>query len=160
VTRTVQVNSYGMPGPYKVNSHGTTATSTPPGQPKFPWGGFARTGDALAVPFIGGYRLGGDAIYEVNAVSVDAALAEDGDSKDDIDPATAASTKTPLEQLGRFCPLYETGTTAAYDDLTFKPDPLNPSAQPTQRHAWAADLFEYVTVTSPQDDYLPNVDPG
>jgi len=110
------------------------------GSNRFPYGGFARNGDMLAVPFIGAYRLreltgtgallnGGDVVLELSAAPIDAAMA------DDNDPATDA-----VEQIGRPCPLDDTN--AAWTHYNF-----------------ASDFFDYLTVLAPHDDFLPNTDP-
>jgi hypothetical protein len=142
-TRTLQVNNEGMPGPWKPNS--TNAAN-----PYHPCGGFARTGDILDVVYVGGYAVqGGGNGFEMNSVSLDSAYADDGDQADDVD-----GSRLPIEQLGRFCPIYLT----TYQDLAAT-KPLAAAPIATQRYAWARDLFEYLTTQCPQDDYLPNVDP-
>ena len=45
------------------------------GQPTYPYGGFARDGDALGVPFVGGYRLEGAAGTAADFVSLNLDLA-------------------------------------------------------------------------------------
>jgi hypothetical protein len=121
-TFTIQVNNDGWGGPNPV----TSGTGN-----MFPFGGFARNGDILEVPFIGAYRLstaGGTDVLTLNSVTMDSSLAEDGDASDDT-----------VEQIGRFSPLTRDGFTG------------------TDHYAWAAKLFDYLTVHSPADDYLPNV---
>ena len=143
----------------------------------FPFGGFARTGDLLAVPFVGSYRIEGSGFAEMNPVTLDAAFAEDGDAADDTD----VDGQSPFEQLGRFCPLYRaTGGTVTYNDFWGRPNPGAPGKPvgvPTgftaddtapayfatpingHRYAWAADFFDYFNVLSPQESFYPNVDP-
>ncbi|QOV91769.1 ComEA family DNA-binding protein [Humisphaera borealis] len=164
-TRTLQANSAGMGGPWKgiVSTNvGTFSPVTPPNAtlpdnttsaPAFPFGGFARTGDILQVTFVGGYRIEQGTFFEMNSISVDAAFAEDGDMNDDDQSGGTGATNS-LEQLGRFCPIVHGGI----DDVGGKPNPLAPLGN--QRYAWAADIFDYFSVLSPQDDYYPNIDPA
>jgi hypothetical protein len=61
----------------------------------YPYGQFARTGDALEVPFIGAYRVeSGGTLLEMNGITMDAAFA------DDLDAAT-----DKYEQIGKFVPI-------------------------------------------------------
>jgi hypothetical protein len=178
-----------------------------------PYGGFARNGDILQVPFIGSYtiRAYGDAASDrfLDMVSLpqDSTYAEDGDSDKvsptfdptvappdprttppgeladdyvkipDADPQHPTQTRSrPVENVGRFAPLfYPLGTYTYFDD--YAPLPLNVTPDHSKKHlvfwdqlgrlfnsSWryhfALDLFDYLDVRSPQDDYLPNVDPG
>ncbi len=187
-----------------------------------PFGGFGRNGDLLAVPFIGSYRIqvarnignngtiGGvpirELVLEMNAITMDAAMAEDTDVNDDpiVGPATNQITpdigEQGREQIGRFMPLRKTwlpvtaiaasgndpfannaepfdyaGNVAwlagngnfpvLYDDLV--PDILNGDVSAgaygftnLNRYRWASDLFDFFTVRSAADDYLPNVKPA
>jgi hypothetical protein len=142
-TRTLQVNSEGLPGPWKPGSTGATP-------PKFPFGGFARVGDLLAVTYVGAHRIGNDAAAaEMNSVSMDAAMAEDGDKDDNYEGNYS------LEQLGRFAPI----VFGSINDLEDRPSAAAPNAG-KHRYAWARDLFDYFTVNCPQDDYQANVDPA
>jgi len=62
-----------------------------------------------------------------------------------------------MENIGRFCPLYlEPGN--IYND--FAPPDSGSDVSKRWRYNFATDLFDFVDVRSPQDDYLPNVDPG
>ncbi len=116
----------------------------------FPFGGFARNGDMLQIPYVGAYRIremnpdgnlkyAQEVFLELNSLSMDTTRAEDGDSTDDAN-----------EMIGRFCPLNAAapnaypGTTALNQDY----------------YAWTSSLFNYLSVSVPSDDYLPNVDPG
>lgn len=156
-TRSLQVASYGMPGPWGENAPGTVAA--PPAAspqpsltaPVSPVGGFPRNGDLLQVTFVGRYTVEG-AFREMNSISMDSAFAEDGDKSDD-DESNGSGNGSPVEQLGRFCPIVR----GSINDLEGRPDPAVANAQ--HRYAWATDLFDYLSVISPQDDYLPNVDP-
>jgi hypothetical protein len=118
---------------------------------KFPFGGFARNGDILQVPFIGAYEIytldtsaspPTRSILELNSVTMDATI--------------AAAGLGGNEQVGRFCPITGTGSTV---------DPLiNPvSIPPTNAsvaYDWTRSLFDYLTVQSPRGDYLPQTDPN
>jgi len=70
----------------------------------FPFGGFARLGDMLHVPYIGSYTVSlpggaGGNILECNAATTDCAFADDGDPIDDA-----------VENVGRFCPTFIAGS--------------------------------------------------
>jgi len=93
---------------------------------QYPFGGFARNGDALNVPFIGAYRiklthwtLAGreysnaehvvepgepnySMVFELNAITMDSAMAEDTDP--DNHPRAGDTPATRTEQIGRFAP--------------------------------------------------------
>lgn len=164
-TRSLQVNNTGFGGPWKqVFTNSDPDYNLPPGSAggnpavsAFPLGGFARNGDILQVPFVGGYRIDSSGVIELNSISLDAAWAEDGDQQDD-DEANGTGAGNPLEQLGRFCPIVtRPGKVMAVDDLVLRPSPVAPLI--VHRYAWATDLFDYLSVVAPQDDYLPNVDP-
>ncbi|HSI34107.1 MAG TPA: hypothetical protein VK986_11010 [Tepidisphaeraceae bacterium] len=97
----------GMPGPFKAGSGGVG------GKAAFPFGGFARLGDVMHVPYIGSYKvsLAGatDTFVEVNAVTMDAVFAEDTDQYDDKFGATPGKFPEEVgvfpEDVGRFAPL-------------------------------------------------------
>lgn len=171
-TRCLQVNNFGMPGPwmppataadstyFRLPNNGVpgsrTITGVSTSVPPYPAGGFLRNGDILQVPYVGGYTiwlpsvdasLNPTAMVEMNSITMDSVFAEDGDFADDEDPTQAGKSR-PMEQLGRFCPLV---ADPAVDLI------LNPA---TNRYHWAVDLFDFLTVMSPQDDYLLNVDPS
>lgn len=62
--------------PFGADVSGTPVSTT--AQPAFPYGGFARAGDVLGVPFIGGYRISvGGAVQDITPVTLDAFFAED-----------------------------------------------------------------------------------
>ncbi len=91
-----------QPGPFQVNA----ATGN-----KFPFGGFARMGDILQVPFIGGYRVrkAGSTlatVVEMNSVTMDCSFADDLDNNDDSD-----------ENVGRFCPTNAFNSNATTADV-------------------------------------------
>jgi hypothetical protein len=115
---TTNLNAYtGAAGPYSVGWGGPN---------QYPFGGFARNGDILNVPFIGSYRIKltqwtlagtqyttideqvvepGDAdynlIFELNAITMDSSMAEDTDP--DNYPRTGDAPGVN-EQIGRFAP--------------------------------------------------------
>ncbi len=108
---------------------------------QFPFGGFARNGDILQVPFIGSYRVWTTNIntpLELNSVSIDSAFAEDTDTTDDAN-----------EQIGRFCPVSDLSLTTPNGDYT--------AVYANWRYHWAMRLFDYFTVQSPNSDFLPNI---
>ena len=109
----------------------------------YPFGGFARDGDILDVPFIGAYRITNPntqsdiapaSFLELNSVTMDCAFAEDGDT-----------TNEKIENIGRFCPL------SASPQFT---------AGSSDHYFWARRLFDYLTTRNNTDNYLPNFDPG
>jgi hypothetical protein len=123
----------------------------------FPFGGFARNGDMLQIPFFGAYIIREvgtdppDAVREMNAVTMDVLFADDGVPGNN--PVYATDTgivADAREQVGRFCPVGNprTGTGDFSADVT------------QWTHHWAMDLFDHLTVQAPQDDYLPDVDPA
>ena len=100
---------------------------------QYPFGGFARDGDVLNVPFIGSYRIklthwrawprsrmgqrdsavvdqvsepsAYNTVLELNAITMDSAMAEDTDP--DNYPRAGDSEITRTEQIGRFAPSLE-----------------------------------------------------
>ena len=104
----------------------------------------------LDIPFIGAYRIqtaaapagfptiqvGTANFLEINSLPMDSAFADDQDSTDDID-----------EAIGRFVPIQTRPVPTA-----------NPPA--SDYYGWTRNLFNYLTVRSGNDDYLPNIDPG
>jgi hypothetical protein len=149
-TITLRLDSPSMPSP-----HAIAATDN-----QFPFGGFARNGDLLQVPFIGAYRITPcgqsplTGFVELNSVTMDSALADDqtlplGGSKLSSQTATDALTDPFSQQLGRFCPVGNSLSST----LDFGTDPTR------WHYHWTRKLFDYVTVQAPHDDYCPNVDP-
>jgi hypothetical protein len=144
------------------------------GAATFPYGGFARVGDLLQVPFIGAYTIydaTGNAppdqnnLQEMNAITMDSVFAEDTDVADDA-----------VEDIGRFCPVTTTDLTK--DPL--KVDPNDPASKPDVNdydprgayrvregqkppkplwhYRWSMRLFDYFTaINNPDEDYLPNI---
>jgi hypothetical protein len=81
----------------------------PTGTNMFPFGGFARNGDILTVPYIGGYQIrtavsssATPSIIEINSPTMDAAFADDTDPSDDM--PNASTNGEASEQIGRFTP--------------------------------------------------------
>jgi hypothetical protein len=116
----IQVASYGMAGPFKVTN------GTAPNFNEFPFGGFARNGDILQVPYFGAYRLRAlqapapyfttgatagtpqfppghtaDMVLELNSLTMDCQQADDYDT---YAPTGNISDDT-RENIGRFCPI-------------------------------------------------------
>jgi hypothetical protein len=139
-----------------------------------PLGGFARNGDMLDIPFIGSYRIralnnpvtvGGVTTYsltytnpvgvflELNSVTMDCSFAAITD--------TGGLSPDPMAQaqnIGRFVPMAATypylKQIAAVQAGTQTP----PIGQ--DYYAWTRNLFNYLTVQSSSDAYLPNFDPN
>ena len=167
----IQLSNTGFPGPNPTKGAGGNL---------FPFGNFARNGDILQVPYIGAYRLrvvsGFDAngnptpavnpsvnagtvaggatvttLLELNPITMDCQQA------DDYDSAPGASTPDDkFENIGRFCPIDGVDTTYAVDD--FATGRNGATAAPFWHYHWAMQLFDYLTVQSPQDDQFPLVD--
>jgi hypothetical protein len=114
----VQIANTFMAGPNPLNSNLTGNL--------FPFGGFARNGDMLQIPFIGSYRITSSQgtgnplathgpLVEINSVSMDSALANDNTlgttslNQPTLPWQTSGSTETMnasiTEQIGRFCPI-------------------------------------------------------
>lgn len=137
----------------------------------FPFGAFPRNGDILQVTFIGSYKLytlpppnakTKPRLLEVNPVTMDSTMATASDLRDRADAFQPYLTNrgAAAENIGRFCPIDGQDAAAGSGVDDFFPAPA-PGQVPTQwRYRWAMKLFEYLTVECPQDDYLPNVDPG
>jgi hypothetical protein len=145
---TIQLPDLNWPGPNSLAAANN----------QFPFGGFARNGDMLQIPFIGAYTIDNGngqtaGLIEMNSISMDAAFAEDTDVTDDEPEQGIADTGAqPREQIGRFCPIY-------HDPVGFAgllADDYGTNVA-NYRYAWAKKLFDYLTVQAPQDDYLPNV---
>jgi hypothetical protein len=96
---------------FKINGTGTDPNA-------FPLRGFARVGDVLQAPFIGSYLIvdsdvpptaspasGWIKYVEVNAVSIDSAMAEDTDIRDDFLADAKGNFLYYMEDIGRFAPI-------------------------------------------------------
>jgi hypothetical protein len=134
---------------------------TPPaGGYLYPLGGFARNGDMLDIPFVGAYRIrikggtldqvgtgagvAGNPFLELNSLPRDCSLAA---------VETGAVTGDQAENIGRFMPM-----AASYSYV--KQISATPTAQLPDYYSWTRNLFNYLTVQSPDDAYLPNFDPN
>jgi len=105
-------------------------------------------------------------------ITLDSVYAEDDDGTDnsDVGPTPTKSG----ENIGRFCPIDELGAVTATSANDYAPQPIDtatglpivdqntrrPVPNAKWRYHFAIDLFNYLDVWSPQDDYLPNVDMG
>ncbi len=184
-TRPIQINNQDAAGPNAPYSARTPASGTNPngntlstvgaaGSAAYPLGQFLRNGDILQVPFIGSYTIYGSTVdakgnhplLEMNTLTMDAAMAEDGDPNDDFETISTGK-RVYLEQIGRFCPIIR--NVFVNNSQPKPPGPLPDDtlpassatvANPAWRYHWAMSLFDYLTVNSPQQDYLPNIDPG
>ena len=142
----------GVPAGTPATSLSQTLNSGP--LPHYPFGGFARNGDLLKVPFIGSYRIrernaislpnaNPQIVVEMNAITTDSAFAEDTDTNDDPQPTDLTPCgSVAREQVGRFAPLrkewvnapnavepLDGNTNVLYDDL-YDPRPA-PTDYPT-----------------------------
>jgi hypothetical protein len=137
----------------------------------YPFGGFARDGDMLHVPFIGAYKLyviiGSPTpnLMEMNTISMDAAYAEDTDPNDDIEPGKNPADYNDLkkvhrvEQIGRFCPIFpynQAGPSDATASLPNDWDVTSTNAYKRWRYRWATRLYDYLATETPHSDYFPN----
>ncbi len=177
-TRPLQLNARDAAGPNRPYADNGGGYSTPLAlgggtTARFPFGGFARNGDILQVPFIGGYKIykidsnpNTVTLLEMNSVTMDSVYAQflppaSGSTATayDVDPASSPAVHN--EQIGRFCPM-----TFGATDLSDLDAPSYSNLSDAQtvltgwKYHWAKRLFDYVTVFSPQDDYQPNVDPN
>ena len=148
---TIQVNNTDFGGPLKPTAGG----------PNFhPLGAFLRNGDILQVPFVGAYKIvdvtvpATPKLVELNSLTTDSAVATSQDLTDNYKPI-ANSAGLTAENIGRFCPI--DGTDAA-NAGTANVDDFGTTAA-NWRYQWATQLFDYLTIQAPQDDYLPDVDP-
>jgi hypothetical protein len=135
-----------------------------------PLGVFQRDGDLLQVTFIGSYKIwaggpsdSGQRVLELNPVTADAAMATANDTtlngtntQEPMVSNSGAGTQTVAENVGRFCPIDPIDAAAAGEGGGV--DDFNLDAT-KWRYRWATRLFDFLSIQSPQDDYLPNVDP-
>jgi len=160
VDRPVRLGAPGFPGP---NSLGRSSNA-------FPFGGFARNGDILQVSFISAYRIvetddnTGPHTF-ILPVTVAALRADDGDYGDDSD-APDPRQGHPVEEVGRFCPIDPTELSRTHLPGIVRPDWKMPNdlllpenLNQKYRYHFAKQLFDWLTVWSPHDDYLPEADP-
>ena len=138
----VQIANNDFGGPYAQQSTGN----------QFPFGGFARNGDMLEIPFIGAYRLTSGtsltSLVEMNAVTTDCSYSRTGSPTDRL---AQTATIDSYENLGRFCPMTGmSNATGTYVGSTATPD----------YYDWTGRLYSYFSTWTPGDDYFPNVDPS
>jgi DNA uptake protein ComE-like DNA-binding protein len=181
----INPNSY-IDRPLQINNTAFGGPNKPPLSPNtFPYGGFARNADLLQVTYVGAYQItdtAGD-LLELNALPADSAMADDSNHLSN-DLNAVISEQLGRQNIGRFCPVLWADTLAGppyaprfgSELLAFQatqPVGMNSAAYPyvpddywTQDtslqtgYHWTFRLFDYVTVQSPQDDYLPDVDPA
>ena len=117
--------------------------------PVFPYGGFARDGDGMAVPFVGGYTL-----------FLDGAVLNPGQSYSDLPPAAQADGLQADTEIVAIRPLTVDTAFADVDGNDFwgRFIPVN-AAGGAPVHAWADDVLDYVTATANYgSDTFPNAD--
>lgn len=124
----IQIAAVDTPGPFPLRGGGN----------RFPFGGFARLGDILHVPFVGAYRItdADDKLVELHSVSMDTAFGDDADPDDDSE-----------EQIGRFNPILGTGNTSPLADLPDHP-PIDWSAHSAAEHG-VAKVYENLRIRPP-----------
>ena len=119
------------------------------GVPVFPYGGFARAGDAMGVPFVGSYALflDGAVLAPGQVQNTQPANAQPDSIRNDIEVLaffpvtvdTAFADADANDFWGRFIAVTADGTAAV--------------------HAWADDALDYVTaIANFGDDTFPNAD--
>lgn len=151
----IQLANTDMPGPASFG-----------GASAYPFGGFARAGDMLQIPFIGAYAIFDSSLgaqpnasmVEMNAVTMDSVFAEDTDTVDD-----------KVEDIGRFCPVTIAANNAVPSNTSLDVDDFDPRGsyilaagkpppKPLYHYRWSMRLFDYFTaINNPSDDYLPNM---
>lgn len=146
-------------GPLHVDDGSGTA------KPLYPYGGFARDGDALGIPFFGGYR-----VYRDTGNGTD----QDGDG--DIDPDGILSPISPTNPLGdELVELVAPTLDAFFVDSATAPATTHigrlipqglgfksigtAASELDEGYGWAEDFFEYITTLhAPGKDLLPHAD--
>ena len=194
VTFPIVLNNTYMGGPARLQPQvavgGPYTGSVPfyPAQKQWPFGGFARNADLLQVPYIGAYRIRiiststglpatPNTFLEMNSVSEDSSLANDTTllpaaalTTPQAVPYTYQSNPTDLvtsphkEQIGRFCPIGDPGSTVVATALDYGDvvpgQPVAALPQQQWHYHWAKRLFDYLTVQAPNDDYFPSIEPA
>ena len=179
-TRPLQINNRDSAGPNRPYSeqgtppNGSIQVTTPANWPmNLPLGGFARNGDLLQVPFIGSYRImaapetqavSNPPTLEMNSVTMDSVYAQYQATSYNVPVATSydadmsvvAAAPFHNEQIGHFCPM-TVGSTDLLDDPGDNAFSTNVKGW---TYHWAKRLFDFLDVRTPQDAYLPNVDPA
>lgn len=132
----------------------------------YPLGGFARNGDMLDIPFIGAYRirildpgnttlnqvyLQSPYFLEMNSLPMDASLAA---------IETTVAEQDAAENVGRFVPMAATNEFVTAIQTGKYPDGNAATTPLPDYYSWTRNLFNYLTVQSSSDAYLPNFDPN
>lgn len=151
-----------------------------------PFGGFARNGDILDVPFIGAYRIrllaagatnngynpanygyslvdagNPGAFVELNSLPMDCQCAAIDDSF--LNGAVVATPLVvPSQNIGRFVPMASSANYVnAIQAGTFLNGTSSSSSFPLpDYYAWTRNIFNYLTAQSDTDAYTPNFDPN
>jgi hypothetical protein len=160
IDRPLQINNTAFGGPNKAAASNNA----------FPYGGFARNADLLQVTCVGAYQITdttGTKLYELNALPADSAMADDPVLNKDTNAVTAQ--QAGRENIGRFTPVHWSDTPSlaavntellAQQAGNVPDDYWTADANSQTGYFWTFRLFDYLTVQSPQDDYLPDVDPA
>ena len=196
----LELNNLDFGGPNGARNDSPVLEQDSNSHPAFPFGGFARNGDVLEVPYVGSYRLmyqplkGTPQIIEMNPATMDSVMAlgsaqlkwgegtpdnvavsstnlTDKNGANPIYVTSGSGDNLAIEQIGRFCPLgptdFPTGSTPTYtpqpnDYLLPMPPALGSTVETNTQwmYHWATRLFDYLTVQSPQQDLLPDIDPA
>lgn len=147
--------SYPVEFTIQIQNNDTPSAHSGPSSGWYPHGGFGRNGDILQVPFIGAYRIqlpaqaqtpatATSVVLEVNALTMDAAFAEDTDGTND--PPANGTAETPgvhREQIGRFVPLPATDLSIAARGTVDDPA-VPPPATPAPAPSTGFNLFSIV----------------
>ncbi|MGD0461955.1 MAG: helix-hairpin-helix domain-containing protein [Tepidisphaeraceae bacterium] len=136
-----------------------------------PLGGFARNGDMLDIPCIGAYRIRIDGgpldqvqnqgaaptappyFLELNSLPKDCSLAAVATGN-----ATVDATFCLAQNVGRFVPMSATYPYVAA--IQGNTAPAGMTFPLPDYYSWTRNLFNYLTVQSSTDTYLPNFDPN
>ncbi len=149
------------------------ASTLAPGQTYLhPLGGFARNGDMLDIPFVRAYRIRIDGgpldqvntqlitppstppyFLELNSLPKDCSLAAVITGNAAID-----ALLEPAQNIGRFVPMSASSVYA--NAIQTKTPPAGTSFPLSDYYSWTKNLFNYLTVQSSSDTYLPNIDPN
>ena len=163
----IQLNNVDWPGP---------AGTTTPTTNKFPFGGFARLGDILQVPYIGSYMLSLSGtiptFQEVMSVSMDSRYAEDSNpdatagNEGNLPPATVVAGDNSLadnvdEQIGRFCSLAACRPldTTGHPRVVYTAPVASGPVVTDDYYWWASRLFDYFSVSAPNTETFPDGSP-
>jgi Helix-hairpin-helix motif len=129
-----------------------------------PHGGFARNGDMLDVPFIGAYRIrqistigtNPQFFLELNSLPKDSSIAAVATGVPAVDAVIC-----PAQNIGRFVPMSASfAYLSALQTLRSGGAIAGVTLPLPDYYSWTRNLFNYLTVQSSTDTYLPNVDPN